>query len=478
MNDSQYFKFPLRSQQKKAFDTICSFVDNPDLKVFILKGYAGTGKTSLMSGLIKKFQEEEKLYVLLATTGRAAKILSDKTGDIAKTVHSCIYDFNKINEDLEALSKIQDRIDVDDTGQIRLIFDMHPIVSSEEIVYIVDEASMMSDKETKNNSFAKFGSGDLMGDLLKYDSKGKFIFVGDPCQLPPIEQNFSPALNPDYIQKKYQLKADRFELTDIVRQDKDNGIVAASLRLRQLYKTNPPVNYAKLPVKGYSNITLHSSHINLLNRYIHQIKDRNYECATMVCQTNSQCLEINNNVRDVIHNKPMGLVVGDLLMVTQNNYLVPLVNGDQVIVTGIGKREYRANLSFLYVRVMDLVEKKEYTLPMVEDLLSSRIANLNESQHKKLMLDFYLRMKKLGIKQNQLQFKDAMMKDPYLNALKAGYGYALTCHKSQGGEWSEVFLYLDNKIHGLSKPGIYQWWYTAITRAKNNLHVVNDWFVV
>ena len=168
---------------------------------------------------------------------------------------------------------------------------------------------------------------------------------------------------------------------------------------------------------------------------------------------------------------------GDILLVTQNNYLTNLVNGDLVKVIQTGKNEYRCGLSFLQVEVQELVSKHTFNVLLVEDILYSISTNLNNKQHKDLMIDYYHRMKEKGIKQKDQAFKDKMLTDPYLNALKAVYGYALTCHKSQGGEWNEVFLYLDNKIHGIPKPGIYQWLYTAVTRAKETLHIVNDWFI-
>ena len=154
-----------------------------------------------------------------------------------------------------------------------------------------------------------------------------------------------------------------------------------------------------------------------------------------------------------------------------------MVNGDLVIVRNTGSREYRCGMTFLQVEVQELATKGISRLLLIEDILYSTVTNVNDKQHKDLMIDYFHRMKERGIHQKNPEFKEKMLKDPYLNALKAVYGYALTCHKSQGGEWNEVFLYLDNKIHGIPKPGIYQWWYTAITRAKEQLHVVDDWFI-
>jgi ATP-dependent exoDNAse (exonuclease V) alpha subunit len=474
---TEYFDFKLKPQQGYAFNLILDFVKDSSKKVFILKGYAGTGKTTLMSGLIKYLNKEEIKFSLLATTGRAAKILSNKTKTTANTIHSHIYVFNELSDDLEKMSNLLDNLAVDDKGQISLVFGLRSFNSTDEKIYIIDESSMVSNTVDKTSSFAEFGSGDLLNDILNFDEKGRFIFVGDPCQLPPINQVNSPALSKEYIESKYGFDVISFELTEIVRQKKTNGIIEASNKIRAAHALNPSVKWADLPLRGHNNIHLHSSHINLLNKYIEHLKAKGFDEATMICQTNKHCTELNKIIRNNLYGNVNRLVEGDLLMVTQNNYVSTLVNGDQVIIKKIGQQEYRCGLSFLQVEVEELVSKKVFSLLLIEDILYSAGTNLNNKQHKDLMIDFFKRMQKKGIMQKDKKFKENMLTDAYLNALKAVYGYAITCHKSQGGEWEEVFLYLDNKIHGIPKPGIYQWWYTAITRAKNNLHIVNDWFI-
>lgn len=473
----KYFDFELKPQQLKAFAALCSFISNSSEKVFILKGYAGTGKTTLMSGLIKRISEDKIPFALLASTGRAAKILSDKTKKKANTIHSHIYVFKNLSEDLEKMSELQHNMSVDDKGQVTLIFDLNPINSSTEKIYIIDEASMVSDEIDKNTSFAKFGTGNLLGDILSYDTNGKFIFVGDPCQLPPINQTNSPALSASHISSKYKLKTIEYEMTDIIRQVNTSGIIEASFKLRHLFHTNPTVKFANIPVMGHNNIFIENSHAGLLNRYIDKIKSEGFNYSTLICQTNKHCSDLNKIIRSALHNNLERICVGDLLMVTQNNYLTNLVNGDQIIVLKIGSNEYRCGLSFLQVEVEEISSKNKFNLLLIEDILYSTSTNLNTKQHKDLMIDYFKRMKENGIYQKDTAFKDMMLKDPYLNALKTVYGYALTCHKAQGGEWNEVFLYLDNKIHGIKKPGIYQWLYTAVTRAKEKLYIVNDWFI-
>tara|TARA_B110000263_G_scaffold214698_1_gene199313 strand:- start:42 stop:560 length:519 start_codon:yes stop_codon:yes gene_type:complete len=169
--------------------------------------------------------------------------------------------------------------------------------------------------------------------------------------------------------------------------------------------------------------------------------------------------------------------IGDLLLVTQNNQLANLVNGDLIEIIEIGKTESRCGLNFVNVKVKELASKNIFNLLLIEDILHSSLTNITEKQHKDLMIDYYLRMKRKGVHYKSKTFINSMRSDSYLNAIKSVFGYALTCHKSQGGEWEEVFLSLENKMYGMSRPGLFQWWYTAITRAKTKLNVVDDWFI-
>jgi ATP-dependent exoDNAse (exonuclease V) alpha subunit len=475
---SNLFDFPLNAQQEVVFNALKRFTNEDINKVFILRGYAGTGKTSLMSGLIKWMENNSISYTLLASTGRAAKILSDKTGAKTRTIHSHIYVFKNLSEDLESLSKHKNQMDIDDAGQLSLMFEMRTIDASPGKLYIVDEASMISDIKAKSISFARFGSEELLSDLLKFDQRGKFIFVGDPIQLPPVNQSFSPALSREYIENKFKCRVIDYKLTDIIRQDSGSGIVSASMDLRRLYKNNPPVKFARFQFKNYPDIQIHSSHTSLINCYIDKIKEHGFEYSTLLCQTNRFCCDINKYIRNALNKNENRIEPGDLLMVTQNNYLTDLVNGDIVEVLQTGETELRSGMSFRQVQVRELAQKEIVNIRLIEDILYSVNTNLDNVQNRDLMIDYFMRMKSRGIEQKDELFKTKMMSDPYLNALKAVYGYALTCHKSQGGEWEEVFLYLDNKIHGLPKPSIYQWMYTAITRAKSKIHVVDDWFIV
>ncbi|MBK6525191.1 MAG: ATP-binding domain-containing protein [Crocinitomicaceae bacterium] len=357
------------------------------------------------------------------------------------------------------------------------MFELKPIKNEYRTVYIVDEASMISDENIPNESFAQFGSGNLLEDLLKYDPLGKFIFVGDPCQLPPVGQFNSPALSSLHLESKYGIKSDEFELTDIIRQGDQNGIVSLSFQLRHLILNPEEKKFASFPAKGNSNINFYKTQTDLVEEYIRHLKAHGLTRSSLICQTNQQCWDLNAIIRSALYPESAVLHVGDLLMVTQNNIAANLVNGDQVTIAEIGERQSRCNLVFIRVKVKELFSEKTHDLFLIEDILKSGATNLTNAQQKELFLDFFKRMQAEGIKQKSTEFEEKMLSDKYLNAIRSVYGYVLTCHKTQGGEWEEIFLFLDNKIHGIPKPGIYQWWYTAVTRARKTLHLVDDWFV-
>ncbi|NLE34143.1 MAG: AAA family ATPase [Bacteroidales bacterium] len=473
------FPFPPKPGQARAAKMLDHFIQDPGGKAFLLKGYAGTGKTTMIYALIRWLERQNIRFRLLASTGRAAKVLSDITERMASTIHSHIYKFTDLNQDLEEMADNSEKAYSNKyPAQLCLLFEMTPIISTATTIYIVDEASMVSDLIDRAPTFAKYGSNNLLKDLFDFDKNSKFIFVGDPCQLPPVGQKFSPALSKQYLFEEYNIEAEEFELTEIIRQESQSGILETATRLRSYYFQPPANSWPPLfPFRNKDNISLHPSHASLITAYISNLKNNGYVNSTMVCQSNALCHEINKMVKANVTSHAIELRAGDLLMVTQNNYIVDLVNGDLVEILDVGASEYRAGMQFIEVEVRELASKEIYRTLLINDILISTAQNINEAQHRSLFIDYYKRMKELGIKQKSQAFKDGMLKDPYLNALRAVYGYALTCHKTQGGEWDEVYLYTDNKTTGIPQPGVYQWLYTAVTRAKKSLHCVDDWYM-
>lgn len=468
----------LTANQKEVFEGFKQFVEDDSLSVFILKGYAGTGKTTLIRFFIERLKDQNLSYALLASTGRAAKIVSNATGTKASTVHSQIYSLKDFNQDLEEVVRKEKETGIDSTGQLYLTFELTTVMpSANQKFYIIDEASMISDAPDPNANQAVFGSGKLLTDLMQYDKNGKFVFVGDECQLPPIWQDFSPALSAGYFRNNFNIKAVEYSLTDIVRQQEDNSIIQASHALRELYENPPQVRWGKLPLSQYKHIQVHPDFLSLIRNYIQQVKGRNYDHTTFIASSNAKCSKANALIRNSLQMRPT-LQVGDLLLVTQNNLISGFMNGDMVVVEQIKTSRYqRAQLTFQMVELRELVTNRRYTQLLIENILYGGMTNLSLEQQKSLYIDFYLRLRDEGIKQKDLAFRERLNTDPYLNALRCVFGYAITCHKAQGGEWNEVFVDIPRNLTLESKPSGYQWIYTAVTRAREKLHIVKDFFI-
>lgn len=467
--------------QQNAFDALKSFLKDNTAKVFILKGYAGTGKTTLMRKLIAEMQEQNLQFSLLASTGRAAKILANATGCEAKTIHSEIYKFSDLNQDLEKVVESRETTKVDASGQLYLNFELTPKdhEDNESIhFYIIDEASMISDEVDKNSKQALFGSGKLLTDLFKYDNQGRFIFVGDICQLPPVSQSISPALSSEYIEKTFGFKCQGRELTEVVRQSAGIDIVRSAHQMRKLFYNPQPWKWAKFPLRGYKDVHVLNSQTTLISEYIKRVNELGYNNATLLCFSNKQCDITTQLLRPSFGHYSHSLEKGDLLLITQNNLISGLMNGDLGVIEEVMVQERRAGLTFFKVSIKELFTGNVYSQLMIADVLYGNQTNLTQPQQKELYIDFYYRMKDKGIKQKSSQFKQCMMTDPYLNALRAVFGYALTCHKAQGGEWDYVYLDIPKQVPALEKPYVYQWVYTAMTRAKKGLYIVDDFWVM
>ena len=231
-------------------------------------------------------------------------------------------------------------------------------------------------------------------------------------------------------------------------------------------------------MKGYSIIHILDSETELINRYISTAKKHGYNKATLLCFSNKQCDMTTQILRPSFGHHTQQLEVGDLLLVTQNNLLSGLMNGDLVTVTEVLTQERRAGLTFVKVSVKELFTGLVYSQFLIADVLYGMQTNLTQDQQKDLFMDFYYRMRDKGIKQKSSIFKEAMLNDPYLNALRAVFGYALTCHKAQGGEWDHVYLNIPKSVPALHKPYVYQWIYTAMTRARQELYIVDGFWLM
>ena len=465
--------FSYSPQQAQALKQLTLFLSAPGSGVFILKGYAGTGKTTLLQNLALELKKDKKPFVLLAPTGRAATVLKSKTGLEAKTIHSELYHFSDIDGDAE---EDADAPDNHQFGQMRLMFSLRQVRKDDKKIFIVDEASMISDEPGDPTSYAHFGSGHLLSDLLHAVGTNKVIFSGDPSQLPPVGSIDSPALSEEWMRKQGKI-VQGFELTDILRQKENSEILRLATNVRALTQKNNFPNWVKLPAKDLKQVSLHS-HADQKTIYVDFIREHGSTDAIAVCHSNINCADINRTVRKALYNDShAALQVGDILMVTQNNYLVPLTNGDFIEVTDIGLEQQHLGMKFINTKVKANLTGKEHEVLLCNEVLFNGQSNLRADQQRTLMIDFSMRMRAKRVKPKSEAYNLALQKDIYLNSLRTNFGYAVTCHKSQGGEWDNVFLFLHKGMYGMGPHALTRWWYTGITRAKQHLYIVKDWWV-
>lgn len=466
--------YALNDKQQQVFNQLKAFIRDRTINTFILNGYAGTGKTFLIQYFAKYLKQKKIKFSLLATTGRAAAVLRGKTDLPTSTIHGALYSFSKVDGDDE---NIPDDAPADAFGQMKLIFEPNRTLE-ENCVYIVDEASMLASEAFNDTSFAVFGSGDLLPDLLLAIGRNKIIFVGDPCQLPPIGQEISPALDQQWL-NDFGRVAVTATLEKIMRTSENNDILDIAAEVRKSVGTYHRSKWIKLPARHKNNCTILPDIHTLFQEHFTSFLQYGPKEVIGIANSNAACNLFNKSFRKRLFPESDKLIEpGEILMVNQNNHIVPLTNGDFVRVLQTGDISYRANLKFQNVRVVHLETEKEYELKLALDPFASSSPNLSTDQQRNLMIEFSRQIRKKGIKPKSEGYLDAMRKDAYLNSLRATYGYVVTCHKSQGGEWKKVFLFLNKKMYGyMSHDQMRRWWYTAITRTKEQLYIHDEWWV-
>ena len=282
------------------------------------------------------------------------------------------------------------------------------------------------------------------------------------------------------------MKACEASLTEVMRQKDGNDLIRASLLVRRQWASAPEherdyvmLSWARFPLRNGNSTRLHWSIEDMVNSYIEDVREKGYNESIFVCSSNRKCREISMEIRNRLHFTDGVVQKGDLLRVSQNNNPSGLMNGDMVEVVDIDRtKEYRANLEFRRAVVRELFTGAEKNVLLMTSTVTSNMPNLDGHQQTCLFLDFAQRMRDKGIdqKKNPGLFYDAMYHDPYLNALRCIYGYAITCHKAQGGEWNNVYVDFGLMARNPTKAK-YQWAYTAVTRAKETLHVLNKPYI-
>lgn len=464
----------LNSKQKEIFEQLKSFAKEDTYDTFILNGYAGTGKTFLVQEFAKYLQSKKKRFELLASTGRAAAVLRGKTDFSTSTVHGALYSFSKVDGDSD---EIPDDAPIDEFGQMTLVFEAKKSLDT-DCIYIVDEASMLASELTEGDSFANFGTGMLLPDLLDAIGKSKIIFVGDPAQLPPVFQANSPALDKDWL-NDFGRKTQVGTLDEIMRTQADNDILEIAQSIRKQIGVQASSMWIKFKARNKNNCFILPDKNTVFLEYYARFLQYGPKDSIAIAPSNRLCNHLNEFVRRRLYPQARGILeIGEVLMVTQNNYLVPLTNGDFIKVEKLGNTTSKVGLDFQYIVVRHLDTDKTYNILISLEPFKSISSNLNIDQQRNLMIDFSKRMRRKGIRPNSDTYQDSMRKDPYLNSLRASYGYVVTCHKAQGGEWKDVFLFLDKSMYGYMKAdAMRQWWYTAITRAKENIYLHDDFWI-
>ncbi|MCY7356311.1 MAG: AAA family ATPase [Rudanella sp.] len=466
--------------------------------VFILKGYAGTGKTTLLSGICQYVDSLQRGVLMMAPTGRAAKVMAEKSKLPATTIHKSIYSFHNLDT-VEAVSEEEEG---EETFQF--IYTLRNDADIVSQVFIIDEASMVSDAYSESEFF-RFGSGQVLKDLLQFSKAGQtnvrtqLIFVGDPAQLPPVGMNDSPALDADYLVNTYNLTARVAELQQVVRQGEQSGILEVATRLRYCIMAKRFNHFAITP-NNTDIQTLTWSEFMPAYQQAHASK-------IVICYKNKTAKDLSERIRaDRFGPDAPSLKKGDLIVVGMNNFRLGVMNGTFGMIMEVKEqvieRKYSITrksgpvagvLRWLHVEVMFRGDDNQpFTVEtwVLENFLLSDGSRLDSVENQALYVDFVIRYRTdkgqtKGITKTP-EFKESLRNDPFFNALMVKYGYAVTGHKAQGSEWANVLVCFDyskkpdnnpyedeQSEKELTNKQFYQWAYTAITRSSGQLLALN-----
>ena len=456
-NIASFFTFKPTDEQFSALNTLSDFLSSPDSSgVLLFKGYAGTGKTTMLSAVVKVMDQQHQKVILLAPTGRAAKVFAEYSGHSAYTIHRKIYRQEKFSSGF--------------SGFI-LTPNLH-----KDTLFIVDEASMISNESTEK---AVFGSGHLLDDLIQYIYSGdncRLILMGDSAQLPPVMLTESPALHAAYL-KRYLLQVTEIQLTQVVRQQEDSGILVNATNLRNALCTGKMDVFPSILTDQFADIRKINGQ-ELIEEISSAYSRDGIDHTIIICRSNKSANIYNNGIRNRILYREEELSSGDRLMIVKNNYfwgkeqkdLDFIANGEIVQVLRVRNMEELYGFRFCNVKVRFIDYELETEFKILIDVLHTESPALSNELNEQLFASINESYADIRSKSERIKkIKD----DPYFNAIQVKYAYAVTCHKAQGGQWNNVFLdigYVTNERLG---EDFYRWLYTAFTRATNRLYLVN-----
>ncbi len=454
---SQQFGKTPTSKQQEAFYLLERFLlSGQERDCLLLKGYAGTGKTTLISALVKVLPKIQFKSVLLAPTGRAAKVMSNYSGKKASTIHKRIY------RKKQAMSP-------------DLYFSLAQNLS-EDTIFIVDEASMIADDAADYT-----GSG-LLEDLINYvynDKRCKLILVGDTAQLPPVGVAESPALDEQYLRVSYGLNIFNIELTEVVRQEKNSGILHHATRIREGLALAQP-SIPKLSTKGFKDI-YHMTGERLVEGLSYAYDKYGMENTLVICRSNKNANAYNQNIRNRILYREEELSGGDYIMVVRNNYFWLdaaekagnfIANGDVAKIRKVKNISEMHGFRFadVVLEFIDYPDEGPLDCKVLLDTLYAESPSLSAADGKRLFEAVSADYAHISNKRLRLL---EMKKDPFYNALQIKFAYAVTCHKAQGGQWDAVFIDQGYLTEEMVNTEFLRWLYTAITRSTQELFLVN-----
>lgn len=443
-----FCNFPLTQDQENLVKNLSNFIfHREDCNIFILDGYAGTGKTTIISALIKTLPYYNIRTELLAPTGRAAKVLSNRSLQQAYTIHKKIY-----------------YTQTDDYSNISLKLKEN---KNHHTLYIIDEASMI-------------GEGDnLLSDLFSYVKNGvknKAILLGDKAQLPPIGNNESFALNPDYLRQRFFEPIEYYQLTQVVRQALQSGILknAANIRWALNNKLQLPI-FKTQNHKDFKQIEAIDFEDTLVNQY-RQIGEKE---VVVVTRSNFAANQLNQYIRNRILEKENIIDIGEKLMSIRNNYYWQteneysdfIANGDIVEVTNIYSYEEKFGFNFANIEARINENQTPIELTIMLDTLSEKQAHLSQEKERQLYNNIFSYYQKDC--NNKALIHKAVKEDKYFNALQVKFSKAITCHKAQGGDWHTAFILNEVQASEAINQDYFRWLYTAVTRAREQIFLVN-----
>lgn len=446
--------FEPTEQQIQLIDKLGEFIMSTDPeKIFLLKGYAGTGKTSVISALVRALNELKQKTILLAPTGRAAKVIAGYSGFPAFTIHKRIYRQKSMSE---FRFQLADNL-------------------NNHTLFIVDEASMISNSLTET----AFGSGRLLDDLIEFVYSGQgcsLLLLGDTAQLPPVQQQFSPALEPDNL-IGYGLNLNEFTLTHVVRQALESGILHNATVLRKQLSDEQTSEMPVFEIKNFNDI-FSIDGAEFLDEIQRSYNEVGVEDTIVITRSNKRANLYNNGIRSRVIMKEDELSNGDLLMVTRNNYFWNkpykeidfIANGDILEVVRVRKFREMYGFSFVDLTLRSLDYNWEIDARIWLDALQSESpAAMNELTNKlfQAVAEDYPEIT------TKKELYRKILENEFYNALQVKFAYAVTCHKAQGGQWKKVFIDTGQISDEQLNSDFYRWLYTAFTRATETVYLVN-----